>query len=619
MHKYLIAAAVTPALLLAGVAIAHLSVEPTASAIDKTQGVSAEPVVLTKDQISAIASGYEALYASEPVVIVVSGTSVDLDPAEAGIDVDEAALAAQAESMGTDPGTATEAVRWIIAWQSGDLIDIPIPATVDDAAITRMLESASLSAIDAPAIDGAVQIVNGNATPQYPSEGQQIDIEAALPLVREQILSLDRTPIEVSVIAAQPQITSDDVDAAVTLGTRMVQSDIVLRSDHDEREITFTTDDLKKALRSEIINAPDPTIHVYLDRNAIAQVVRKFANGFDTAPINARIVFSRAANNLVVAPSIPGQSLDVDETVALVLEKATGGPRSGIIPTIDGVEADYSTGDAQALGPFGRVSSFTTRHPCCQNRVTNIQLIARATNGAIVMPGQTFSLNSRVGRRTEAKGYKRAGAIIGGKVVCCDSPVNVGGGTSQFATTLWNAVFFGCYQDVFHQPHSLYFSRYPYVREATLGFPSPDVKFRNDSAAPVYIQTSHSSTSITVALFGNNGGRKCTSSTSGNTITRTMTWASGKVTRQHWTWNYRQPAKDEPTTTTSRAPTTTSTKSGPSSTTSSTPDTTRPPDTTIPPATTVPPTTTPPPPDTTIPPPPDTTIPPDTTPPTTEG
>jgi len=575
MRIYLIVAAVIPALLIAGAAVAYSSSDPAGNMLQQAQDVTVDRFVLTGDQISEIASGYENLYASEPVVIVVNGTSVDLDPAEAGIEVDEVALAAQAKSMSSDPGTAADAVRWIIAWQSGDLIDIPIPATVDDAAIARMLEAASLAVIDAPAIDGAVQIVNGKATPQYPSVGKRIDVEAALPLVREQILSLERTPINVPVITAQPLITSEDVDAAVTLAATMVQSDIVLRSGNDEREITFTTDDLKKALRSEIINDPAPAIRVYVDGDAIAQIASRFADDFNTAPINARIVFSRAANNLVVAPSVPGQSLNVDEAVALVLAKATGGPRSGIIPTIDGVKADYSTEDAQALGPFGRVSSFTTRHPCCQNRVTNIQLIARATNGAMVMPGQTFSLNSRVGRRTEAKGYKRAGAIIGGKVVCCDSPVNVGGGTSQFATTLWNAIFFGCYQDVFHQPHSLYFSRYPYVREATLGFPSPDVKFRNDSAAPVYIQTSYSSTSITVTLFGNNGGRKCTSSTSGNTVTRTMTWSSGKVTRQHWAWNYRQPATDDPTPTT-QAPTTTNTTSGtaPTTTEGSSPTTT---------------------------------------------
>lgn len=622
MRKYLIAAVAIPALLVAGAAYSYQGFELTTTTTGAVQEKSAATFELTDDQVASIASGYEALYASEPVVIIVNGASVELDTAEAGIEVDEAMLASLADSMWDNPTAANDAVRWILAWRSGEHIDIPIPTTVDERAVARMLEEASRAAIDTPAIDGAVQIVNGMAEPLYPADGLRIDVEAALPLVREQILSQDRTTIEVPVVAAQPKITRTDVDVAVARANRMTQSDIILRAAHGEREIVFTANDLRRALRSETVQDPDPAIRVFLDRGTIERVTRMQSEGFNTPPIDARFAFSRAANNLVVVPSVPGQSLDVNRTIELVLAKAAGGLRTGIVPTIDGVEASYTTEDAEALGPFSRVSSFTTRHPCCQSRVTNIQLIARAANGAIVMPGQTFSLNARAGKRTEAKGYKRAGAIIGGKVVCCDSPVNVGGGTSQFATTLWNAVFFGCYQDVFHQPHSLYFSRYPYVREATLGWPSPDVKFRNDSAAPVYIQTSHSSTSITVTLFGNNGGRKCSSSSSGNTVTRTMTWPNGNVTRQHWTWNYRQPAKDEPTTTTTQAPTTTTTTISPTSTTqagSSTTVTTQPP----PPDTTVPPTTEPPPPDTTIPPtttpPPDTTVPPDTTPPTTQG
>ncbi len=90
-----------------------------------------------------------------------------------------------------------------------------------------------------------------------------------------------------------------------------------------------------------------------------------------------------------------------------------------------------------------------------------------------------------------------------------------------------------------HQPHSLYFSRYPYVREATLGFPLPDVIFRNDSDAIVYIHTEHTGGSITVTLYGNNGGRACTSERSGNTVTRVMEHANGAVTTQSWSWSYR--------------------------------------------------------------------------------
>jgi vancomycin resistance protein YoaR len=238
-----------------------------------------------------------------------------------------------------------------------------------------------------------------------------------------------------------------------------------------------------------------------------------------------------------------------------------------MIPMTDGVEAELTTEAAEAMGPFGEVSSFTTYHPCCANRVKNIQLLADEIGGAIVLPGEEFSINERAGKRTTAGGYVRAGAIINGKVYCCDSSINIGGGTSQFATTFYNAVFFGCYEDVLHQPHSLYFSRYPYVREATLGFPLPDVRFKNDSDAVVYIHTEYTGGSITVSFFGNNGGRTCTSERSGNTITRVMEHPNGSVTTQSWSWNYRQPRKDTP-------PATTDTTSATTSTTSATPTTT---------------------------------------------
>jgi len=98
---------------------------------------------------------------------------------------------------------------------------------------------------------------------------------------------------------------------------------------------------------------------------------------------------------------------------------------------------------AQDMGPFGEVSTFTTVHPCCQNRVTNIQLLADEIRGALVLPGEEFSINDRAGIRTLEEGYVRAGAIIGGRIQCCESVINIGGGTSQFATTFYNAVFFG--------------------------------------------------------------------------------------------------------------------------------------------------------------------------------
>ena len=126
----------------------------------------------------------------------------------------------------------------------------------------------------------------------------------------------------------------------------------------------------------------------------------------------------------------------------------------------DGREADFSTADAEGLGITGVIGEFTTFHACCAARVTNIQLIADAVDGALVMPGEQFSLNEWVGQRTVEKGYVCAGALLGNELVD-EGTICIGGGTSQFTTTLYNAAFFAGLEDISHQPHSVYFSRYP--------------------------------------------------------------------------------------------------------------------------------------------------------------
>lgn len=152
--------------------------------------------------------------------------------------------------------------------------------------------------------------------------------------------------------------------------------------------------------------------------------------------------------------------------------------------------------------PIERVSRFTTYYDCCQNRVTNIRLMAKTVDGYVVMPGETFSIDAVVGPRTSAKGYLPAPYLINGEGACCA----VGGGVSQFGTTMYNAVFWGGYQIDDHRPHTGWISRYPLGIEATLVYTSIDLKFTNDTVTPVYIRTSSTSTSVTVELWGYQGG-----------------------------------------------------------------------------------------------------------------
>lgn len=142
------------------------------------------------------------------------------------------------------------------------------------------------------------------------------------------------------------------------------------------------------------------------------------------------------------------------------------------------------------------VAEFTTHHACCENRVVNIQTMADRMRGYYMIPGETLSFNEYVGPRTREKGYVAAGAIRGGHLTD-----EVGGGVSQFVTTMFNAAFFGGLDLDQYQSHSVYFSRYPFGREATLSIPGPDLVLTNSTDYPVLIWPTYTSTSISVTLY----------------------------------------------------------------------------------------------------------------------
>ncbi|HEX9761546.1 MAG TPA: VanW family protein [Acidimicrobiia bacterium] len=143
-----------------------------------------------------------------------------------------------------------------------------------------------------------------------------------------------------------------------------------------------------------------------------------------------------------------------------------------------------------------KVGEFTTPHACCENRVRNIQRMADMVRGFYLLPFETLSLNQLIGPRTRANGFVSAGAIRQGHMI-----LEVGGGVSQFATTIFNAAYFAGLDIDTYQSHSVYFSRYPYGREATISNPAPDLVMTNATDHPVLIWTSYTPNSITVTMY----------------------------------------------------------------------------------------------------------------------
>jgi vancomycin resistance protein YoaR len=233
-----------------------------------------------------------------------------------------------------------------------------------------------------------------------------------------------------------------------------------------------------------------------VDAARLRDAIAPSLGAFEQAPVDASLAVNGGVPTVV--PSQNGHVVDLASAVPAILR----GERS--IPTglID-QPAGRTTEQLQALNIVEQVSSFTTNHPCCAERVKNIHRACDIVNGTIVEPGQTFSLNDTLGPRTPERGFVKAPAFATEEGFF-DA---YGGGVSQFSTTLFNATFFGGYKDVAHTPHSIYISRYPMGREATLDYPGIDNKFQNDSSAGVLITCGYTDSAITVTYYGNKEGR----------------------------------------------------------------------------------------------------------------
>lgn len=466
-----------------------------------------------EDAVTAMRA-HESLLADTPAVFVVNGKRYQLDPKRVGLALDEEAIVDQAMAMRHGNGLVGRLRAWLEGFTEPIQMDPGL--TLDPEAVDEQLLIWETDAIPNPAFPGGVEVSEGEVIPQYPRAGQTLDHERATELVFATLIQLDRPETELPVVTSTPGLSEADIDGAVDEVRRIIDEPVTLRSTDSGFLMTFETFQLEEAIRVVVDDRP-PSIDVVLDDQYIGALLVPHRAEFEIQAVDAAYNIDLETDEIEIIPGRSGTLMDLPGVVAS-LHAAALGSGFGPFPVLEGAQPEFTTEAAEAFfADIGFVSEFTTGHPCCENRVTNIHLIADAVDGVIILPGTDFSLNEHVGERTVAKGYLEDCAIVGGEVICEGSSANVGGGVSQFATTFFNAIFFGCYEIIEHQPHSLYFNRYPEGREATLGYPKPDVIFRNNTDTPVIVKTHYTDREITVTFYGNKAGKECTDETSERT------------------------------------------------------------------------------------------------------
>jgi vancomycin resistance protein YoaR len=365
--------------------------------------------------------------------------------------VDETALDAQLEALAEQVDRA------------------PVDATIAfDGTTPRLVEPADGRALDradsADALTGALVSGADPATPvDLPVRISRVHVDAA---TAQQVLDETVTPA----LSAPVEVTSDDGGITAEVPVAAIAA-----------SLTFTPQE-------------SGDLQVGIDPAALQTALGDQLRAFGTPAQDAR--FEVSGGKVSVVASVDGTGVDPAQLAKQLLPVLTAPEPRSVTAALGPVPAELTTQEAEALGIREEISTFTTHYTAAASG-TNMRTAAKKIDGTVVLPGETFSLNEATGPRGLAQGYVEAGVISGG-----DFTTSVGGGVSQLATTIFNAVFFAGLEDVHHKPHSYYISRYPPGREATVWYDSLDLKWRNDSDTGVLVDTAWEPGSLTVTFYG---------------------------------------------------------------------------------------------------------------------
>lgn len=366
--------------------------------------------------------------------------------------------------------------------------EVPPRISVDREKLNRRIALIAKE-IDLKVREGAVVFRGLTPVAVTPRNGRTLDQQATAASVERAYRGFEPAA-DLVISIERPKVRPEAVTEALADARRAVSAPITLTLDSRSTELSPQVIAANLRFVSDGEGGLRPRFNA---KKVVADVQRRLV---DAARAPREPTFEIVNGKPKLVPGRPGLGVDADKLAAAVAEVIEKGGSRTVEVSLTKVSPRLSDEEAARLGIKEKISEFTTYFPCCQPRVTNIRTIAAMLDGYLVKPGETFSLNGIVGKRDTARGFVPAPMIMNGRLVD-----DVGGGISQFVTTMFNAVFFGGLQTVQHTPHEFYISRYPPGRESTVSYPEPDFRWRNDSEYGVLVKTATTATSVTVSFW----------------------------------------------------------------------------------------------------------------------
>lgn len=195
-----------------------------------------------------------------------------------------------------------------------------------------------------------------------------------------------------------------------------------------------------------------------------------------------------------VTPEVYGYGFDIDEIQRLIDLAGFG---ETITVTLDFLYPNLTAKDLKD-GVFEDIlGAFSTTGEDDVSRNNNLSISCDALNGLIIGPGEAFSFNDTLGRPSAQKGYKQYKEYKNGTLT------NVmGGGISQTASTLYYCALMADLE-ILERTNNEYAVDYIGTGlDAYIDWGVRDLKFVNNTDAPIRIEASANGSTVSIQLVG---------------------------------------------------------------------------------------------------------------------
>ena len=439
-----------------------------------------------------------------PVTFFSGAKRWQITPHRLGVEADWAAAvdAARRQGEGLGPFRGFQRVRVRVFGA-----DIAPPAKVYEPALEYQLGQIALE-LDQPNREAAI-VLNGLKPVLVEGQpGRKLDRERAAATMVGALASLSRAQTPLPVEVDRVTVTAADLRPVLAQTRRALSAPIRL-------ELGKTWWRLRQPRIAELLALPhDGSRELGVGGPRAEAWFERFGARVGRPPTDARFQLT-GDGGVSVVPHTDGLKLDVTATSREILAAALAPPARRVGDVVVAKHSPQLTTErARTFGITSVLASFSTYYSGTADRIQNLQLAVKFLDGTLVPPGGTFSLNEEVGPRTLERGFRSAPVIIGNEY-----EADVGGGVSQVATTVFNAAWEAGVKVLERNPHSLYISRYPLGRDATVNYPDLDLEFRNDTGRWLVVLGASGRDGITITLAGAPTGRRVVSEAGPLTVT----------------------------------------------------------------------------------------------------